>query len=61
MIVFIMIRKEVFEWLYFILDSVIGCFLGLIFEVKGGKLSRFDVEEDEDEFFKLKNNVGKYG
>lgn len=60
MIVFTMIRKEAFERSHFTLDSAIGCPLGSTFEVKGGKLSRFDAEEDEDELLKPKNNVGKY-
>jgi len=61
MIVFTMIRKETFERLHFTLDSAIGCPLGSTFEVKGGKLSRFDAEQDVDELLKPKNNIGKYG
>jgi len=59
-ILFTMIRKEAFERLHFALDSAIGCPLGSTFEVKGGKLSRLDAEEDEDELLKPKNSVGKY-
>ena len=61
MILFTMIRKEAFERLHFTLDSAIGCPLGSTFEVKGGKLSRLDSEEDEDELLKPKNSVGRYG
>ena len=61
MIVFFMIRKETFERLHFTLDSAIGCLLGSTFEVKGGKLSRFNAEEDVDELLKPKNNIGEYG
>lgn len=50
-------RKETFERSHFTLDSAIGCPLGSTFEVKGGKLSRFDAEEDVDELLKPKNNV----
>lgn len=50
-------RKEAFERSHFTLDSAIGCPLGSTFEVRGGKLSRFDAEEDEDELLKPKNNV----
>ena len=61
MIVFTMIRKETFERTHFTLDSAIGCPLGSTFEVKGGKLSKFDAEEDVDELLKPKSNIGKYG
>jgi len=55
-----LIRKETFERLHFTLDSAIGCPLGSTFEVKGGKLSRFDAEEDVDELLKPKDNIGNY-
>jgi len=58
MIVFTVIRKESFERLHFTLDSAVGCPLGSRFEVKGGKLSRLDAEEDEDELLKPKNSIG---
>jgi len=50
-------RKETFERLHFTLDSAIGCPLGSTFEVKGGKLSRFDAEQDVDELLKPKTNT----
>lgn len=43
------------------MDNVIGLFLGLLFEVKGGKLNRLDLIEDVDEFFVVKDDVGKWG
>lgn len=55
-----MIRKEIFEKLHFMLDNAIGCPLGSIFEVKGGKLTRVDAKEDVDELLMAKDNIGKY-
>ncbi|XP_078349734.1 tRNA (adenine(58)-N(1))-methyltransferase non-catalytic subunit TRM6-like [Oculina patagonica] len=49
-------RKEIFEKLHFTLDSAIGCPLGSIFEVKGGKLSILDTTEDVDELLMAKDN-----
>lgn len=60
MSVIIKIRKEIFEKLHFTLDSAIGCPLGSIFEVKGGKLSILDTTEDVDELLMAKDNSGKY-
>ncbi|CAH3150084.1 unnamed protein product [Porites lobata] len=47
-------RKEVFEKLHFMLDNAIGCPLGSIFEVKGGKLNRLEGKEDVDELLVAK-------
>lgn len=50
-------RKELFEKLHFSLDSAIGCPLGSIFEVKGGKLSRLDAKEDVDELLVANKSI----
>lgn len=52
---------ELFEKLHFTLDNAIGCALGSLFEVKGGKLKRLDTEEDVDELLVAKGNIGKCG
>lgn len=54
------IRKEIFEKLHFTLDSAIGCPLGSIFEVKGGKLNILDATEDVDELLMARDNSGKH-
>ena len=41
------------------LDNAIGCPLGSIFEVKGGKLSRLEGKEDVDELLVAKPDSGK--
>ena len=48
-----------FEKLHFSLDNAIGCPLGSIFEVKGGKLCRLDPKEDVDELLTAKHDNGR--
>lgn len=50
-------RREAFEKLHFTLDNAIGCPLGSLFEVKGGKLNRLDLTEDVNELLSAKDNV----